>query len=88
MATLQKDAGLVARVVHRGTVKELPLVTFHGLRHSFATHAILANQPLKLVSAFLGHANQKVTEEIYIHLLAGSLRQVAEVFAGVAPSRT
>jgi site-specific recombinase XerD len=44
-----------------------PQVTFHGLRHSFATHAIENNVPLHVVKELLGHNSIKTTE-VYLHI--------------------
>jgi integrase len=48
-------------------------VTDHGhynhiLRHTFASHAIMAGVPLAVVSAWLGHRSLKTTE-VYAHLI-------------------
>ena len=42
-------------------------VTFHSLRHSFATHLIEMNTPLLYVKEMLGHRTTETTER-YIHL--------------------
>lgn len=45
----------------------LPAVTLHGLRHSYATAAVGAGVPVKLVQYALGHAHYDVTADIYAH---------------------
>lgn len=40
-------------------------VTFHDLRHTFATHAIAAGADVKSVSALLGHADAALTLNVY-----------------------
>jgi site-specific recombinase XerD len=42
-------------------------VTFHSLRHSFATHLIETNTPILYVKEMLGHRRAETTER-YIHL--------------------
>ena len=47
---------------------ELPYVTLHGLRHSFASMANSRNVPLFGISKALGHSNTTTTTQIYMHL--------------------
>lgn len=47
---------------------ELPYVTLHGLRHSFASIAHSRNVPLFGISKALGHSNTTTTTQIYMHL--------------------
>jgi integrase len=47
-ARLVRDAGL-------------PPITLHGIRHSYATAALAAGEPLKVVSERLGHASTSIT---------------------------
>lgn len=48
---------------------ELSHFSAHGLRHTFATHALEAGVPLKVVSEWMGHASVRVTGDIYSHVL-------------------
>ena len=47
---------------------ELPYVTLHGLRHSFASIANSQKVPLFGISRALGHSNTNTTSRIYMHL--------------------
>lgn len=47
----------------------LPRVTLHGLRHSFATVASLQGVPLFDIGKALGHATPATTGKIYTHLV-------------------
>jgi len=47
----------------------LPRIRFHDLRHTFATLALQANVPLKVVSDILGHANISITGDCYSHVI-------------------
>ncbi|MBD5161249.1 MAG: site-specific integrase [Oscillibacter sp.] len=47
---------------------ELPYVTLHGLRHSFASIANSRNVPLFGISRALGHSTTSTTSRIYMHL--------------------
>ncbi len=42
-----------------------PAVTLHGLRHSFATAAVISGEPIKLVQGALGHAHYSITADLY-----------------------
>ena len=46
----------------------LPRIRFHDLRHTFATLALQAGVPLKVVSDILGHANISITGDTYSHV--------------------
>lgn len=45
----------------------LPLIKFHGLRHSFATRYIESKCDYKTVSVLLGHSNISTTLNLYVH---------------------
>ena len=47
---------------------DLPYVTLHGLRHSFASIAHSRNVPLFGISKALGHSSTATTTQIYMHL--------------------
>lgn len=56
--------------LHNETAKEpLPLITFHGLRHTSATLLIAQNVDVKTVSSRLGHSETSTTMDIYAHAL-------------------
>ena len=42
-------------------------MTFHCLRHSFATRCIESGCDYKTVSVLLGHANISTTLNLYVH---------------------
>jgi integrase len=48
-----------------------PRISFHGLRHTHASLAIMAGMPLMVVARNLGHANVRMVESVYGHLSAG-----------------
>lgn len=58
----QRLAGLVDK-------QGKPLINLHALRHSRASHLLLAGVPMLEVSRFLGHTSQLVTAETYSHLV-------------------
>ena len=49
----------------KGTV--IPKFTAHALRHTFATRALEAGVPLKVVSDWLGHSSVRITGDVYTH---------------------
>lgn len=52
---------------HRRILQEesLPQVTLHGLRHSFATAAVMEGVPVKLLQNALGHGHYAITADLY-----------------------
>jgi len=52
---------------------EIVPLTWHGLRHTFATLALESGQSPKLVSIILGHASVATTLNIYWHILGDDL---------------
>jgi integrase len=46
---------------------DIPVLKFHGLRHSFATRCIESQCDYKTVSVILGHANISTTLNLYVH---------------------
>ena len=47
---------------------ELPLIRFHDLRHTFATHATKSGVDPKTLSGILGHTNASFTLDTYTHV--------------------
>jgi integrase len=47
-----------------------PPITFHGLRHTYASLSIMNGMPLQVVAKALGHVNTKMVEAVYGHLSA------------------
>jgi integrase len=61
----------------------LPPIRLHDVRHTYATVALQAGVPVKVVSERLGHASIAVTLRIYAHVLPGMDRDAANTVAGV-----
>jgi integrase len=60
---------------------ELPKIRLHDVRHSYATAALAAGIPAKIVSERLGHANIAITMDTYSHVLPGLDEQAAGTVA-------
>ena len=53
-----------------------PSASFHILRHTYATHLLQAGAPLPVIAANLGHADTRMTERHYAHLVPSHIAQV------------
>ena len=56
---------------------DMPPLNFHGLRHAFATLALLAGQNPKVVSEALGHSSVTITLDTYSHVLPNMQDELA-----------
>jgi integrase len=65
-----------------------PPASFHTLRHTYASHAVMAGAPLIVVARNLGHADTRMVEKHYGHLsasyVADEIRRAAPRFGAVA----
>src|SRR5881396_2058891 len=59
----------------------LPKIRLHDVRHSYATAALAAGIPAKVVSERLGHANIAITMDTYSHVLPGMDERAASTVA-------
>jgi integrase len=50
---------------------QLRRIRLHDLRHTFATLALQAHVPVKVVSEILGHASVTITYDTYSHVIPG-----------------
>lgn len=60
---------------------DVPLIRLHDLRHTHASHLLMAGVNVKVVSERLGHASESFTLDTYAHVMPG---QQAEAAAGAA----
>jgi integrase len=79
---------VLTRTVERLSIAaELPRLTPHGLRHSFATAALKARVPVEVVAARLGNT-ARVVQEVYQHVIpaddAAAARLVGDLYRGSA----
>ncbi|HEV2825672.1 MAG TPA: site-specific integrase [Actinomycetota bacterium] len=59
----------------------LPRIRLHDVRHSYATAALAAGVPPKVISQRLGHATIAITMDTYSHVIPGLDEQAAETVA-------
>ena len=64
-----------------------PPLSLHGLRHSWATSALLAGVPIKVVLDRLGHSSSRITLDTYTASVPALDAQAAELVAGLFVSR-
>ena len=62
-------------IVERAKVRR---ITFHGLRHSFATLLLSNGIDVRTVSELLGHADPAMTLRVYAHAMPGHKRAAAD----------
>jgi integrase len=67
-----------------------PAVNFHQLRHTWASHSVVAGMPLNVVARNLGHVDTKMVEKHYGHLapsyVVDQVRRFAPQFGKVSSS--
>jgi integrase len=59
-----------------------PPASFHALRHTYASHAVMGGAPLLVVAKNLGHADTRMVEKHYGHL---SESYIADAIRAAAP---
>lgn len=62
---------------------ELPMIRFHDLRHTFATHAMQGGVDAKTLSGILGHTNASFTLDTYTHVTADMQHSASEVVSNM-----
>ncbi len=62
-------------IVARAKVRR---ITFHGLRHSFASLLLANGIDIRTVSELLGHADPAMTLRVYAHAMPGHNRAAAD----------
>lgn len=62
---------------------QLPEISLHALRHGWATVALEAGVPMKVVQDRLNHASERITADIYTHVRAPLQSDAAERVASL-----
>jgi len=58
----------------------MPKIRFHDLRHTHASISLANEVDTERVSKWVGHANARVTSEVYAHLIPDEPDEIAEIF--------
>ncbi len=56
----------------------LPMVSFHVLRHTYASLLVVNGTPIAVIRELLGHADSRMTERHYAHLSQNALRDAVQ----------
>ena len=60
---------------------QLPNVSLHGLRHSYASALLASGEHLTIVQAAMRHSSIRVTSDVYGHLASNAVADVNERLA-------
>jgi integrase len=66
-----------------GKAAGLPKIRLHDVRHSWASYALAAGVPAKVVSQRLGHSNIRITLDLYTHVMPVLDQDAAERVAAL-----
>jgi integrase len=75
-----QQSPLILAACARAKIK--PVITFHGLRHTYASLTVMAGAPLMVVAENLGHADTRMVQRHYGHM---SKSYVADAIRAAAP---
>lgn len=76
--TLIRPVWVTRRFEVLRTEAGLPRIRLHDLRHTWATLALVAGVPMKIVQERLGHSSITITSDLYSHIVEGLDRDAAE----------
>ena len=54
---------------------KLPIINYHGLRHTYATLLVASGGDIKTISTLLGHSKVSLTLDLYVHPTLDSKRK-------------
>lgn len=60
----------------------LPDIPFHGLRHTFSSHALASGVDAKTLSGILGHTKASFTLDTYTHTTGDMQKRAADIVGG------
>lgn len=79
-ATLRDEIKRILKKI-RADGYEMPDITPHSLRHTFATRAIEAGMQPQVLKTILGHSSLAMTMDLYSHVLPDTKREAMESIA-------
>lgn len=83
-----QDPRNVLRVMNRLIKKaNVPKIRFHDLRHTHASILLTNGVDSVKVAKRVGHANARVTQEVYAHLIPDEPDEVADIFENVLKAK-
>jgi integrase len=62
---------------------DVPVIRLHDLRHTHATHLLMAGVNVKVVSERLGHSSVSFTLDTYGHVMPGQQAEAAAAAAAL-----
>ena len=72
-----KSAGIETETDGEDSKRKRSLVSFHSLRHTFASMTLNAGAPIAVVQSMLGHSSPKMTQHYYHQSSAATAQAVA-----------
>jgi integrase len=79
LETLAHDGNLRRRVIYPTCDRlRIPRVSWHGFRHLHSSLLAYLGIPVSVPQAQLGHADPRITLEIYTHMASGAQREAVE----------
>jgi integrase len=65
----------------------LPQLTFHGLRHCWASLMLASGADIAVVSELAGHSSVSITADVYAHMIAGIGQRAVDGAAALIPAK-
>lgn len=67
----RRPDGITDRFKRVAALADLPPIKLHEMRHGACALLLAGGMPIEMVSMILGHANTKITRDVYAHILKG-----------------
>lgn len=77
------DSTVARELLAVATAADVPRLTMHGLRHTYATLALRAGVPVQVLSERLGHSRTAITMDVYVKVLAEQREAAALTIAAL-----
>ncbi|MCD8222131.1 MAG: site-specific integrase [Clostridiales bacterium] len=80
---LNKGIKTIIKYIEVETGEPFDYITFHGLRHTFATRCIENGMEPQVLKAIMGHSKLSITMDLYAHVLPDAKSKEMEKIAGL-----